>query len=476
MNYSIIACVNLRILEGKVLKDEEPKKLFNKNYLLLWQGQFISRLGTQFFAFAMIVWITEVYDSPSLNSLFMMLGGIPAVIFSIIGGAVADRYRRKRIIVFTDLINGAVVLVLALLFMFAPERQNFILIGIFAANMTAATMGAFFGPAIMASIPELVPKKFVPTANSLGQMSRQTSMFVGQGLGSFAYLLLGAPLLTLVNGISYLFSAFSESFIRIPQELPERIKSFKPILKSFKADISEGIKYIRQTSGLKELVFASVFITFFSAPITVLLIFFVLDFLEVGIVWLSILLVAHGAGNLVGSLIVGITRVHGEARKFWMILFMLLESTGYIILALIRMPVLAAIIMFFGGIMMGFFMVNISSILQYTVPSKIRGRVFGVLTTISGSIAPIGMGISGPLAELLNNNIPLVYIISGVFMILFTIWIALKKSFRDFLAYETDEEKGPTGFKYNIRMINEQENNQMYLNETIKQMEEKYES
>lgn len=453
---------------------QEPKKFLNKNYLLLWQGQFVSRLGTQFFAFAMIVWITKVYDSPSLNSLLMMFGGIPAVLFSIIGGAVADRYKRKRIIVLTDVINGVVVLILAGLFIFTPERQLLILIGIFIANMTAATMSAFFGPAIMASIPELVPKRYIPTANSLGQMSRQTSMFVGQGLGAFAYILLGAPLLSLVNGISYLFSAFSESFIKIPQEIPERVKSIRSTIARFKTDIAEGFKYIKQTSGLKELVIASVFITFFSAPITVLLIFFVQDFLQVSIKWFSLLLVAHGVGNLVGSLIVGISRVHGEARKFWMILFMLLESTGYIILAQMRSPVPAAIIMFLGGILMGFFMVNISSILQYTVPSNIRGRVFGVLTTISGSIAPIGMGISGPVAELLNNNIPLVYTLSGLFMVAFTIWIAMNKAFRDFLAYETEEEKGPTGFSYSFRMI-ETPTDSQYYNQSIKETEDNYE-
>ena len=80
-------------------------KLFNKNYFLLWQGQFMSRIGSQVYLIAMIIWIKEATDSASLLGLMGFIGGIPAVIFSIIGGVFADRHSRKKIIVFTDIIQ-----------------------------------------------------------------------------------------------------------------------------------------------------------------------------------------------------------------------------------------------------------------------------------------------------------------------------------------------------------------------------------
>ena len=172
----------------------EPKKLFNKNYLLLWQGQFVSSFGNVVYMFAMTAWITYELDSKAMVGLLGMVSGIPAVIFGIIAGTVADNYSRKKIIVISDFINGTVMSCLAFMFFILPdgsaENNQILLMGIFGVGIFGAITNAFFGPAIDASIPDIVPKRMLTQANSLGQLSRRSAQFAGQGMGIFFYLIL----------------------------------------------------------------------------------------------------------------------------------------------------------------------------------------------------------------------------------------------------------------------------------------------
>ena len=77
-----------------VIQKQQQVKLFNRNYFLLWQGQFVSQLGNQVYAVAMLFWITHATNSASVLGLMMMLSSLPAVILGPIGGTLADRQSR----------------------------------------------------------------------------------------------------------------------------------------------------------------------------------------------------------------------------------------------------------------------------------------------------------------------------------------------------------------------------------------------
>lgn len=437
-------------------------RLFNKNYLLLWQGQFVSRLGNQTYMLVMILWITSVFSddsAPTIISMLFMSAGIPAVVLSVLGGAIADRYSRKKIIVYSDIINGIAVLSLAAMFFLMPGQVHIILIGIFVVNIMAAILGSFFTPAISAAIPDIVPPKRVEAANSMGQFSIQTAQFFGYGIGGILFKLLGAPLLVLIDGLTFLFSAFSESFIKIPQVFPEKTKNAAEQYRKFKQDITEGLQYIFSNPGLKKLLYVSVFSTFFSTPIAVLMVFFVKHVLQASHeVWYGPIIVLYGVGTFIGYMIVGITRPRGKKRRNYMIAFMIMQSLGYILLGLARDLTFTLILIFAGGIIFGFVVSNITALLQLTIPSKIRGRVFGTLTTISGSIAPVASGLAGPLAELVGlNNIYFIFIGSGVLLVFLSLIIVNSRDFRKFIAYTTEEEEEPTGFTYTFTRMSSAE-------------------
>lgn len=445
----------------------KPTKLFNRNYILLWQGQFVSRMGNVIFLYAMSIWFTYTLDSPSLLGLWGMVSGIPAVIFGVIGGTIADSYSRKKIIVYSDALNGIIVLALALMFFFLPDsipnKNDILLVGVFTAGVFGAVTHAFFGPAIDASIPDIVPLTHLAQANSLGQLSRQVAQFIGQAFGARLFSVIGAPIFILINGFSFIFSAVSEMFINIPQNIPERSKLLKDRFTDFRKDLGEGFIYLNKNKGLKKLVFISIFTSFFMQPIVILLSFYVKDVLGLPERWYGYLMISFGIGGLIGYLSVAIVRISGKIRSKIVILFLLIQSAGFIVLGFVNTSFEALVITFIGGILNGYVLVNIQTIIQLTVPSEIRGRVMGLLTTISASAVPLGQGLSGFLAEIFS--IPVIYITVGGIMIFLYLLIAASREFRIFMAYDPEAETEFTGFYYNVRGLADEEK---YLVEQMK--------
>ncbi len=421
----------------------EPKKLLNKNFFLLWQGQAVSKLGSQVFSIAMILWIIEVTGSATIMSLILMMSSIPALILGPIGGAYADRHSRRLIIVFSDVLNGLAMLSFAAIVYFFPEQKKLNIIWLFGTSIWVSVVNSFFFPAISASIPEIVPKKKLTGANTLSQLSLQISVLVGQGLGGVFYKLLGGPVIFMLNGISYLFSATSESFIAIPQRVTKNAGDWKQQFKEFKNDVVEGMRYIWQKAGLRELLIVSAIMNFFITPVILLFPFYVEKFLNLGEdwqKWFGFLIATYGVGDLLGYVSASITNFPGKIRGRLMIIFIVLESSIYAMLGLASGVIVVMILALIAGILNGYTGVNIITILQFTTPSAIRGRVFGLLGTLVGIISPIAMGISGAVADLLDQNIPLIYEICGISLASLSILIALNKNYRTYLTQEPEEE------------------------------------
>ena len=415
-------------------KRNKPVKLFNKNYLLLWQGQSVSRLGSQMYYMAMVIWITNQTGSASLLALMGIIGAIPALIFTSVGGTFADRFSRKKIIIISDILKGVAILSLAYLFYFYYNSTHLIITWLMVVVAFSSIVQSFFTPAISAVVPELVPKDKLTTANTLGQASVQISQIVGWSLSSTLYFIIGIPLLTLINGITFIFSAFSELFIKIPEkEILISGEEEKNKSNSFKSEFKEGLNYVWQNSGLKKLILASVFITFFSTPIILLLPFFLKVTLQINESYLGFLFSINALGILSGSIIASMMKGNGGNKAKIIILFMLLNAINPILLGITKNVIFVSVLLFLGGLWAGFIQVNIRTILQLRTKSSIRGRVFGVVGTLAGALTPIAMAFSGVMADLTNKNIPLIYSVSGILMIIITIIVWFSKDIRTFL-------------------------------------------
>jgi len=422
---------------------EKPTKLFNKNFFLLWQGQTISILGSQAFSIAMLLWIQQTTGSATLMGLIFAMAAIPAIILGPFGGTFADRYSRKKILIFSDIVRGIAVISLGLLMFRNTVQTEILLVGLFLVAILNSVVSTIFGPAFSASIPEIVPKENLAAANSLNQLSGSVTVFIGQGLGGVLFRILGAPLLFLVDGFTFLYASISESFITIPQDIPEKKGNWSEQFRIFIKDLVDGFRYIVNRPGLRDTVIISAVLVFFAAPMMILLPFFVEDFLGATIDWYGYILAIVSVGTVVGFILAGGLRLQAKTRGRVLLTFIILQSAIFALFGLAGTVYVAAGLGFLYGCMNGFIMVNFTTIVQITTPDEIRGRVFGILATIQGSLAPLAIGLAGIIADLVNQNIPLIYISSGVIMTVFVIIVAFDHHFREFLSSEHEVEESP---------------------------------
>jgi len=425
---------------------EKPQRLWNKNFTLLWQGQLVSQLGNQAHTIAMMYWLKQATGSASVMGLILMLSMLPGVLLSPFGGTIADRVSRKKIIVGCDLLRGLVVISLAVIMFSAPDMVDLAVAWLAVTAVLIGILSSMFGPAISASIPDLVPTDKLASANSLNQSSSQASQLVGQGIGGILFRVLGAPLLFLIDGLTYIFSGISEMFITIPQTMPEKEKGAKKIARQFMRDTAEGFTYIWRHKGMRNLFFTATFLNFFLSPLLVLLPFYIDDHLQASADWYGYFLAAIGAGAMIGFALAGMIKLQGKMRTAVVSIALFLFSANYGLLGFVHNQYVAVAMAGLFGILSALINVNILTILQLTTPSNIRGRVFGVLSTITGGLMPIGLGLTGVIADWTDQNIPAILGVCGALTIFCTILVMFSGEYRKFLAYippvKTEEDKG----------------------------------
>ena len=412
-----------------------PNRLWNRDFLLLWQGQLVSQLGTQAFAIATVFWIKRQTDSATLLGLATLASTLPAALLGPLGGAFADRYPRRAILVASDLARGAVSLALAALLFAAPERAGLILPALFAASCAMGIADALFRPAIQAAIPDLVPESRVAGANAANRMALEAATFFGQGVGGVLFRLLGPAVLFLGDGLSYLFAGASEWFVRLPPPERPRGATLRGALAGFRRDVREGLRHVWGRKGLRWLLLLTPLDGFFFMAIVVLLPFYVEDVLRRPPDWYGFLAAAFGAGSLAGSLLAGTVPVAGR-RRVWVYLgFGFGFGAAACGLALARSAWVALGLVFVAALMNGFNLIQVISAMQLTTPGRLRGRVFGLFETLALGMVPLAAGTAGLVADLLDRNVRLVYLGCGIALGLVTLALAAIPEVRAFLAH-----------------------------------------
>jgi DHA3 family macrolide efflux protein-like MFS transporter len=410
-----------------------PIKLWNRDFLLLWQGQLVSQVGQRAFGLAVLFFIKEATGSASLMGFIVVLSSLPGVLLGPMGGTFADKFSRKNILVYGDLINGLFVLSLAVMMFMMPQSTSLLIVWLFVVATAGNIIFAFFTPAVQSAIPDLVPKTKLDMANSLNQLALFISLFIGQGLGGLLYAATGAAMLFLINGFTYLFASGSETFIRIPQSVPDKTKTGRIAFRMFISDTREGLHYVWNQKGMRILFLVAALLYLFISPMALLLPFYVEDYLKLNADWYGYLLMSLGVGSVIGYMIAGSANVRGRDQSNLIIFSLLGASIGMGFLGFLGQPYIVLTVIFFVGLFTGIFMVKATTVLQLASSSELRGRVFGLLATLTSGLAPLGMGIAGVIADLANKNIPVIYATCGALVLLLSIAMAASKEARDFL-------------------------------------------
>jgi MFS family permease len=259
-------------------------------------------------------------------------------------------------------------------------------------------------------------------------------MLAGQGVGGVLYRLLGAPLLFVADGVSFLFAAVSEAFVRMPPPPARPPAPAGQVARAFLGETREGFRYVWRQKGLRDFVLIAAVLNFFATPIFVLFPFYVEDFLHGGADWYGYLLAAVSAGSLAGFLAAGAWKPQGALRGRVLVAGLVVGPALFGILGFLTAKLAALAVIFAAGFAVALVNIYLVTTLQLSTPNELRGRVMGLLATLSGALMPLGMAIAGVVGDLTHKNVPVIYAVCAILQIATTLALATRKDCRAFLA------------------------------------------
>ena len=387
------------------MKKTNLKLLKNKDFLLLFLGGFVSRIGNGIHYIALVWFVLDITNSGSATGMILLLSTLPGVIIGPFSGVIADKFDRKKLIVYMDVLRGLIVLWLG--YTVYLGTANFFHISI--ATILIAICTSFFNPAISASIPNLVNDKLLQKANSLNHFSMNFTQIIGAAVGGILIAVFGIAGVFFINGISFLISAFSELFINIPAVKIEKELEKSPTIIN---EIKFGLNFLWKKKELVSLFTIALFLNFVSTGLVILGLPFVYkEILQVNSTFYGYAQSVFPAGAVVGSII--LSQIP-EIRNYFKVLLYSLSSQS-LLMILVAIPLIPYLlntagvmtiyytlmfILFIIGILNAVVNVPISILLQRLIPDNLRGRITGLLSTMSQALVPISVALTGYLLDI----------------------------------------------------------------------------
>lgn len=383
-----------------------------RDFRLMWIGACTSTIGTwmQTVAQQWLVY-TLSKDDPFYLGLDGFLGQIPIVLFSLLGGVMADRTDRRKMLLGSQYVQMTTALILAALTFAHVERVWHILI----LSFIVGSAQSFGGPAYSALIPSLVPKENLPNAIALNSIQFNVGRVIGPALGGITLTALGAAWCFGLNGVSFVAVIISLYIIHAGFTPG---KSSESMLTSMK----QGISFIRKQDGMKPLILLSFLMTMLAIPLITFLPVFAKEVLHGTPKTFTALLCCSGVGSICGALIVaGMAKAKNQGRTALLMLIVLGIAT--ILFARSTNEILSCAMIFFAGASMITVFASITSLVQAITEDSMRGRVMSVYNVAFRGGMPFGMLIVGRLIPIYTA--PLTMSVVGTFTILLGLYFLL---------------------------------------------------
>ena len=393
-----------------------------RDFRLLWFGNVAATFAMQMQMLARGWLIYDMTASPLALTWVMLSFMLPSVLFSLAGGVIADRLRKRSVMITSSVFNTVATAALAAI-VYSGEVTfwHFIYFGLFNGTVLALSM-----PARASVTPEIVGRDQVVNAMALQSATFNLSRIVGPTLAGGLIAVFAAGDTTSAEGVGivmytvaalYLVSVICTAFIHYQGE-PHGTGDSTPL-----DDIREGFRFMREERlVLGLLVMGFVPITF-GFSVTFLMPAFNADVILGGPDTLGLLMTAAGAGALGGSLLLARAgdighkgRVIFQAGYLWAIFIGAFALSGSLIAAI----VLGAICGLFGAVMGSLNM----SVIQITLPDEIRGRVMAIMMMANGFM-PLGIMPVSAVAERWGIDLALLLaaVLLGLSLIALRLWI-----------------------------------------------------
>lgn len=357
-------------------------------------AQIIGPLGASIARFGFYVWIYQHTQSINAFAYLAIASSLPGIIASPIAGSIVDRSSRKKVLLFSSIVQvvGTIIIFLCLSF------QSLSLPIIILASCFASIGEAFQWPALSSIITTLVPKSRLGRVNGLITTAETSSKIFAPVLGGVAYSAVGVKGLALVEIVTFFISFTSILSIKIPQKSfgSAKSKSLFAALRTIYSDSKLGFAWIKSNPMMGHLLLLFIYVNLWVAIINISFVPYYLSFLDE--VHMGVIRGLFAGGMVIGGGVMSVWRGNNKiiSRMFGgMLVFGICE----IVLGSLKNFYLLFFPVLLAGISLP--IVNVSSqiIWQMSVPNDLQGRVFALRRMASWGAIPVSVIFTIPLAE-----------------------------------------------------------------------------
>jgi MFS family permease len=389
-----------------------------RDFRVQWFGACSSSIGTWTQLSAQNWMVLALTGSAFYLGLDAFLQQLPIMLFTLIGGVLADRHDRRRTLLASQYIQMATATALALLVFFDVIQIWHILV----LSFTTGLAQAFGGPAYQALIPSLVDKKDLPNAVALNSIQFNVARVLGPlafGVTIAVFMRWG---FSDAQGMAACFALNALSFLVVIWALMSlHVKHIPPTGTpgSMAAELRTGLSYVRNHGSLVALIVLAATTTFLGFAVLTFLPLFTKSVFNEGAETYSHLLAFSGAGSVVGALIVAWL---GKFPRMGLTALIVQAVYGLLILGFAISKVLwvSELLLFLTGAALMVVFSTVTSLIQLIAPNEMRGRVMSIYMMAFRGGMPLGSLVSGWLATIIGA--PMVIGINGVLLVVVALY------------------------------------------------------
>lgn len=377
------------------------KKLWNRDFILLLQGSAVSTIGDLMYSVAIGYWVYEQTGSTSLMGIMSAISMFVTMLLSPFAGSIVDKCNRKWVLVGMDLLQSAVMLTIGILAYLGKLNVP----GILIAAFLAALGTVFYSPAASTLMIDIIPRDDMVRGQSIFSGSSSLINMVGTAFSGVMVAFFGVPLIVVINGLSNLYSAISELFVRVPRTVHQgETVTVKGILNDYKT----AVKVIFADPALRLFVpFLLILNLLASGPMSLILPFCMEKGFSVDMY--GYLMAIWTAASLVAVLILGVVKLSAMARflvlSISFSLSVVFMSLGYLSDSFVFVCIFAGV----GALLNSAGNTVFNASMMLALPEENRGAILGFIQ----SACVGGVALSTVIYGLICDVFP-VYIVFTV--------------------------------------------------------------
>lgn len=375
----------------------------SRGFALMWAGALVSNIGTWMETVALGYYVADTTGKASWSAIVTAAGFVPGAIVGPIGSAMADRLRRRRVLIVTNALSAAIAVFLAIWVGSGHATP----LGLAVIGFTAGAVGMFGFPSFQVSLPNLVPRDQLVAAVGLSNAQWNLGRIIGPACAALAIAVGGIQAALWCNAASFFAVIAAVSMVHLPDGPGER----RPVF----AALADGVRYARGSQPIRRMIVVMVAVVGIGSPFIAFVPQMATNVFGGDERSTSVLVTAQGIGAVAAAFTLGgMTARFGIRRVMMTASFMM--CVGLALYGTAPSIWLAAPALTLIGASYGFAFTSFAGVAQTNAPDEMRGRVLAVNSFVLGVLFPVGTLVQGALAD--STSLRGVTIGSGVVLAL----------------------------------------------------------